>query len=53
MTDVLKAGGIAPLGTKRDDEALDTVVAREYAHPVLPGRVVVRLSPESVVLGQT
>ena len=49
---VLKAGGLVPAGAKLGkDEAVDTVVARAYEHPVLPGRKVVRLTAQSVAAG--
>ena len=49
---VLKAGGLVVAGTALGtDEAIDTVRARAYRHPVLPGRAVVRLTAEAVVAG--
>jgi len=50
----LHAGGIVPTSSKlgqKDDDAVDTVVARAYAHPVMPGRTVVRLCAEGVAAG--
>ncbi len=48
----LHAGGIVPTNSKLGkDDAVDTVVARAYAHPVMPGRVVVRLCAEGVAAG--
>jgi hypothetical protein len=48
----LHAGGIVPANSKLGkDDAVDTVVARAYAHPVLPGRTVVRLCAEGVAAG--
>jgi len=52
VSEILKAGGLVPLDAKLGtDDAVDTVVARAYRHPVLPGRTVVRLSAQSVVAG--
>jgi hypothetical protein len=49
---VLRAGGMVPAKAKVDkSEAVDDVVARAYAHPVLPGRVVVRLTAATVIAG--
>jgi hypothetical protein len=49
---VLKAGGLVPADAKLGkEEAVDTVVARGYQHPVLPGRTIVRLTALSVVAG--
>ena len=49
---VLKAGGLVPTNAKLSkDDVVDTVVARAYRHPALPGRAVVRLTAENVVAG--
>ena len=49
---VLKAGGLVPVDAKvGKNEVVDTVVARAYRHPVLPGRTVVRLAAASTVAG--
>ncbi|HLL22052.1 MAG TPA: hypothetical protein VK427_07970, partial [Kofleriaceae bacterium] len=49
---ILKAGGIVPTSAVLGkDDAVDTVVARAYSHAVLPGRIVVRLTAESVAAG--
>jgi hypothetical protein len=51
-TEILKAGGLVPVGAKLgEDDAVDTVVARAYRHAVLPGRTVVRLTAQSVATG--
>ncbi len=51
-SEILKAGGLVPLDAKlAKAEAVDTVVARAYSHGVLPGRVVVRLTAQSVAAG--
>lgn len=48
----LRAGGIAPLGTKLpEDERASPVGAYAFTHPALAGRTVVRLSPEAVAAG--
>jgi len=48
----LRAGGLVPHDAKLGkDEAVDSVRARAYRHPVLPGRAVVRLTAESVAVG--
>jgi hypothetical protein len=48
----LAAGGLVPAGSKLGkDDAVDTVIARAYAHPVLPGRSVIRLCAEGVAAG--
>ena len=48
----LAAGGLVPTSTKLGKgDVVDTVVARGYRHPVLPGRTVVRLVAESVTAG--
>ncbi len=48
----LHAGGIVPTASKLGkDDAVDIVVARAYAHPVLPGRKIVRLCAEGVAAG--
>ena len=50
----LKAGGMVPIGAKlpkAEEAATDVVVARAYAHPVLPGRTVVRLTTTNVAAG--
>ncbi|MGN6104894.1 MAG: hypothetical protein ACTHU0_07315 [Kofleriaceae bacterium] len=48
----LDAGGLVPVGARLEGrEVLDTVVARAFGHRVLPGRVVVRLSAESLAAG--
>ncbi len=48
----LHAGGIVPTNSKLGkDDAVDTVVARAYAHPVLPARTIVRLCAEGVTAG--
>lgn len=48
----LEAGGLLPTSAKLGTaDAVDTVVARAYTHGVLPGRVVVRLTAEGVMLG--
>lgn len=44
----LVAGGIALPGTTVKDVATSPLEARAYAHPALPGRVVVRLTPAAV-----
>lgn len=50
--DTLKAGGLVPHSTRLGkDDAVDSVVARGYRHPALPGRVVVRLTAENVAAG--
>ncbi len=51
MTDAetLAAGGLVPAGAKAANA--DTVGARAYRHPVLPGRVVVRLTAEALAEG--
>ncbi|MFJ4982174.1 hypothetical protein ACIP9H_00030 [Streptomyces sp. NPDC088732] len=43
-TALLDAGAILPLGTTAGEDA-DTLTVRGYTHPVLEGRVVVRLVP--------
>ncbi len=48
----LHAGGIVPANSKLGkDDVVDAVVARAYAHPVLPGRTIVRLCAEGVTAG--
>jgi hypothetical protein len=50
--EILRAGGMLPAGAALPaGEAADTVVARAYAHPVLPGRPVVKLCAASLVAG--
>ncbi len=52
LEETLKAGGMVPANAKLGKtEAVDMVVARAYSHPVLPGRTVIRLTAESVVMG--
>ncbi|HSR95499.1 MAG TPA: hypothetical protein VLM79_00460, partial [Kofleriaceae bacterium] len=52
VSQTLKAGGLVPHNAKLGkDEPVDRVAARAYRHPVLPGRVVVRLTAESVAAG--
>lgn len=51
-TQILKAGGLVPLKAKvAKDDAVDTVVARAYTHPILGSRVVIRLTAENVTQG--
>lgn len=48
----LEAGGMVPLSAKLPKgEAVDTVVARAYRHPVLADRTVVRLTTTNVAAG--
>jgi hypothetical protein len=52
LAQTLQAGGMVPANAKLGKDAhVDTVVARAYAHPVLPGRTVVRLTAQSVAAG--
>jgi hypothetical protein len=52
LAQTLAAGGMVPATAKLGKDAhVDTVVARAYAHPVLPGRKVVRLTAQSVAAG--
>ena len=44
----VRAGGIAPVGSCPKDKGSGPVAARAYAHPALPGRVVVRLEADPV-----
>jgi hypothetical protein len=49
---VLQAGGLVATDAKLGkDQAVDVVVARAYRHAVLPGRTIVRLTAQSVVVG--
>ncbi len=51
-TATVAAGGIAPLGAKLiSDERTTPVTARRYAHPGMPGKLVVRLEPDAVAAG--
>lgn len=46
---ILAAGGLLPIGAATPKgEPIDAVGARAYSHPALPGRVVVRLSPDNL-----
>lgn len=46
---ILAAGGLLPVGAAAPKgEPIDAVGARAYSHPALPGRVVVRLSPDNL-----
>ncbi|MEQ1503461.1 MAG: hypothetical protein ABMB14_14590, partial [Myxococcota bacterium] len=48
----LEAGGLVPVATAVPAELpTDTVDARVYAHPAIPGRVVVRLVPDAIARG--
>lgn len=49
----LQAGGIVPTSSKlgAKEDAVDTVVARAYVHPVMPARTIVRLCAEGVAAG--
>ncbi|HEY0192523.1 MAG TPA: hypothetical protein VGC42_15495, partial [Kofleriaceae bacterium] len=47
--EVLRPGELAPVGAEAG-APVDPVVARAYQHPVLPGRVVVRLAAQPVTL---
>ncbi|WP_432989103.1 hypothetical protein [Dactylosporangium sp. CA-233914] len=47
---LLDAGAVLPAGTDADKDTVDTLTTREYAHPVLGERRVVRLVPAT--LGQ-
>ena len=52
LAQTLAAGGLVPANAKLAKDAhVDTVVARAYAHPVLPGRTVVRLTAATVAAG--
>jgi hypothetical protein len=52
LADTLKAGGMVPANAKLGKaDVVDTVVARAYAHAVLPGRTVIRLCAQSVAIG--
>ncbi|WP_338694546.1 hypothetical protein V2W30_07100 [Streptomyces sp. Q6] len=44
---LLEAGAVLPPGTHRGEDA-DALTVRAYAHPVLEGRTVVRLVPETL-----
>ncbi len=51
-TATVAAGGIAPLKAKLvSDERTTPVTARSYAHPAIPGKVVVRLEPDAIAAG--
>jgi hypothetical protein len=48
----LEAGGLVPVGAPVPaDLPTDTVDGRVYAHPAIPGRVVVRLVPDLIAAG--
>ena len=52
LLQTLQAGGLVPASAKLPKDAhADPVVARAYAHAVLPGRKVVRLTAENVAAG--
>ena len=52
LQETLKTGGMVPANAKLGkDDAVDVVVARAYQHAVLPGRTVIRLTAESVAIG--
>lgn len=50
--DTLRAGGLVPTTAELPaHERVDAVVARAYAHPALPGRVVIRLTAATTAAG--